>query len=71
MKIDCYFSVGCTSDVILRQNIPEALAAEGIQAEVNYHRISDEEAEELGLRGSPTILIDGMDPFPSEIDGFS
>jgi acylphosphatase len=38
---------------------------------VNYHRITDEEAEELGLKGSPTILIDGVDPYPSEIDGFS
>ena len=71
MKIDCYFSKGCTSDEILRRNIPEALAAEEIQAEVSYHRISDEDAETLGLRGSPTILIDGIDPYPSETDGFS
>ena len=71
MKIDCYFSIGCTSEEILRQNIPEALAAEGLEADVHYHRISDEQAEKLCLRGSPTILIDGVDPFPSEIDGFS
>jgi len=71
MKIDCYFSFGCTSDVILRRNIPEALMAEGLEAEVHYHRISGEQAEKMGLRGSPTILIDGVDPFSSEIDGFS
>ena len=71
MKINCYFSPGCASGEIVRKNVPEALAAEGVEAEVNYHRIDDEEAERLGLRGSPTILIDGVDPFPSEISGFS
>lgn len=71
IKIDCYFSMECTSDVLLKKNIPEALASEEIEAEINYHRIDDEEAEKLGLRGSPTILIDGIDPFPSEVTGFS
>ena len=71
MKIDCYFSAGCTSDVALEKNLTEALAAEEIEADVNYHRIDDEEATKLGLKGSPTILIDGVDPFPSEITGFS
>lgn len=71
MKIDCYYSLDCTSHVLLRKNIPEALGMENIKAEVNFHRINDEEAEKLGLKGSPTILIDGVDPFPSEITGFS
>jgi hypothetical protein len=71
MKIECYFSIGCASEEILRKNLPEALAAEGVEAKVSYHRIDDEEAERLGLRGSPTILIDGVDPYPSEISGFS
>ena len=71
MKIDCYFSMGCVSEDILRKNIPEALIAEGVEAEVNYHRIGDDEAQRLGLMGSPTILINGVDPFPSDIEGFS
>ena len=71
MKIDCYFSMGCASEEILRRNVPEAVAAEGVEAEVSYHRINDEEAVKLGLRGSPTILIDGVDPYPSETSGFS
>ena len=71
MKIDCYYSVGCTSDVALEKNLTEAMAAEGVEAQVNYQRIDDEEAEKLGLKGSPTILIDGTDPFPSGITGFS
>jgi hypothetical protein len=71
MKIDCYFSMDCRSDELLRKNVPEALAAEGIDADINYHRIDDHEATRMGLKGSPTILIDGADPFPSEISGFS
>ncbi len=71
MKIDCYFSMGCTSDILLKKNLPEALAEEGIEADVHYHRIGDDEAEKLDLKGSPTILINGVDPFPSDIDGFS
>ena len=71
MKIDCYFSVGCTSDVVLEKNLTEALVAEKIEAQVNYLRIDDEEVERLGLKGSPTILMDGIDLFPSEISGFS
>ena len=63
--------MGCVSEEILRKNIPEALVAEGVEATVSYHRINDEEAVRLELRGSPTILIDGVDPYPSEISGFS
>ena len=55
----------------VEKNLPEALSAEGIEAEVSYHRIGDDEAERLDLKGSPTILINGVDPFPSDIDGFS
>ena len=71
MKIDCYLSMGCSSEAALRHNLDEALTAEGTEAELNYHRIGDDEAERLNLKGSPTILINGVDPFPSDIDGFS
>ena len=71
MKIECYFSMGCASEEILRKNVPEALIAEEVEAEVSYHRIGDDEAKRLGLMGSPTILINGVDPFPSNIAGFS
>ncbi len=71
MKIDCYLSMGCSSEVTLKQNLNEALAAEGVETEVNCHRIGEDEARKLGLMGSPSILINGVDPFPSDIDGFS
>jgi hypothetical protein len=71
MKIDCYLSLGCSSEVALIHNLNQALAEEGIETNVICHRINEEEAERLDLKGSPTILINGVDPFPSEIDGFS
>ncbi|HMG29247.1 MAG TPA: hypothetical protein VK585_03900, partial [Jiangellaceae bacterium] len=38
--------------------------ADELDIRITYHRVSSvEEAEELAFRGSPTILIDGRDPF--------
>lgn len=71
MKIECYLSVGCGAEVPLRENFGKALELEGIDAEVIFRRISDEEALGLGLRGSPTVLINGVDIEPQEIPGFS
>jgi hypothetical protein len=39
--------------------------------EVEHHRVTTpEEAERGGFRGSPTILIDGRDPFGDEGEPF-
>lgn len=71
MKIQCYLSVTCRSENGLRENIRRALESESVDAEVSYRRISNAEAEELGLRGSPSVLIDGKDIQPADITGFS
>ncbi len=67
LKIDCYLSLTCGSEERLRENIRTALEAEGVEAEVNFYRISEEKASELGLRGSPSVLINGKDIQP--VDG--
>lgn len=42
----------------------EALRSEGLDVVIRRQLIdSPEEAERHGFRGSPTILIDGVDPF--------
>ncbi|RMG05963.1 MAG: hypothetical protein D6726_00295, partial [Nitrospirae bacterium] len=66
-----YMSMTCGSEEALRENISKALQEEGLKAEVNYHRISDEEAKRLGLRGSPSVLINGQDIQPAAVTGFS
>lgn len=71
MRFDCYMSKGCASEAGLRKNLSAALANENVIAEVNFYRIDDAEAGNLGLRGSPSILLDGQDIQPAGVIGFS
>ncbi|MFN3479731.1 MAG: hypothetical protein ACK415_05015 [Thermodesulfovibrionales bacterium] len=71
MKIDCYMSLRCGSEDALRENISKALELENISAEVNFYRITEDEARSLGLKGSPSVLVDGKDIQPADIEGFS
>ncbi|HEX8948620.1 MAG TPA: hypothetical protein VF790_06640 [Dissulfurispiraceae bacterium] len=71
MKIECYLSVGCSSEEALRGNIRAALSLEGIDAEVTFSRIKEEEASVRGLKGSPSVLVDGRDIDPQGMSGFS
>ena len=69
--IDCYLSKICTSKNSLMHNIQMALEIDAVHADVNFYRITDEEAVELGLKGSPSIVINGNVFQPIETDGFS
>lgn len=71
MKIDCYISEMCGLENALRKNIQEALKLEGIKAEPNIFVIDDFKANELGLRGSPSVFINGKEIQPIDIKGFS
>ena len=58
-----YFD-GCPNWQVARSRLEQAL--EGIDggAEITLEQVETaEEAQRLGFRGSPTILIDGVDPF--------
>jgi hypothetical protein len=61
MRIDCYLSEHCGSYHQLNANIGAALRELGIMADVRFPTVSYEEAMDLGIRGSPTIRIDGRD----------
>lgn len=54
------------------ETILEALALEGAEAEAAVHRIDEGEAGRLGLRGSPSVFINGRDiePAPRDFTGF-
>jgi hypothetical protein len=71
MRIDCYMSFSCSSEEELRDNISKALTLERKKAKVNFYRITDDEADIKGLKGSPSVLIDGVDIQPADIIGFS
>jgi hypothetical protein len=64
-------SEGCASESALRENLNHALELEAVEARVNFHRITDEEAAGLGLKGSPSVLINGKDVQPVDVQGFS
>ncbi len=61
MKIECFFSEGCGSKEKLRENILQAFLAEGIEADLSLREVSQEEADRLGIGGSPTVWINGKD----------
>jgi hypothetical protein len=71
MKIECYMSSACGSEDALRKNIFKAVELEDVTADIKFYRISDKKAESLGLKGSPSVLVNGRDIQPVSITGFS
>ena len=66
MKIDCYLSEHCGSYHQLRENIDRALAESRLHAEVEYHTLQYDDAVTRGVKGSPSIWVNGRDLFPAE-----
>jgi hypothetical protein len=66
VDIEVRFVEGCPNLPVTRQRLAVALDAVG-RGDVNVRlRVvrTPADAEALGFTGSPTILIDGFDPFP-------
>jgi hypothetical protein len=58
-----YFD-GCPNWKIAHSRLTEALQKQGMAGDVRLERVeTPHEADRLGFRGSPTILINGVDPF--------
>lgn len=67
MNIELLHVPDCPNRIEARQNLDAALARAGIDAVVHERVvISAEEAAATGMSGSPTVLIDGIDPFETE-----
>jgi hypothetical protein len=60
----------CPSRVLTRQRIVDAFAAAGLAEPSVVERVIDspQAAVAAGMHGSPTILIDGTDPFAAADD---
>ena len=64
MEIDLLYVADCPNREIARSLVERALAGMDRSATIREREVrSREEAERLRMRGSPTILIDGRDPF--------
>jgi hypothetical protein len=65
VQITLRYFEGCPNWRLAETRVKEALAAAGgPEGAIAYERVeSHEQAERLGFRGSPTLLVDGEDPF--------
>lgn len=58
-----YFD-GCPSWKITEERLREVLRSSGTDVSIVLERVgSDDEARALRFAGSPTVLLDGVDPF--------
>jgi hypothetical protein len=72
MRIECYLSESCGSEEAIRANVAQALSLEGVDAVMVLRRVEPAVARALGLSGSPTVLVDGVDVAPpADIAGFA
>lgn len=70
MRIDLLHVPDCPNLAEARRNLDTALADAGVDADVRQRVVtSPEEATAMGMNGSPTILIDGADPFSADASG--
>lgn len=65
MRVSLVYFDGCPNHQVTSERLRKALVAVGHDSvEVEHRRVGTaEEAERVGFRGSPTVLIDGQDPF--------
>jgi hypothetical protein len=64
MQIDILHVPGCPNLSAARSRVAQALDAVGLAASVREVEITTtEEAEQAGMHGSPTVLVDGLDHF--------
>jgi hypothetical protein len=65
-RIELYWWEGCPSYPEALALLESLLAERGLDVPVELHEVtSQEEAEQLGFPGSPTILVDGRDIDPA------
>ncbi len=65
MEVTLLYFDGCPSWQLADERLFEALTLTGHPEQTVTRRqvTTPEQAEQLGFRGSPTVLIDGRDPF--------
>ena len=74
MDVEVVYFDECPNWRLARQRVEAAVASSGRRdVKVRLHPVSSPaEAEAAGMHGSPTILLDGRDPFPrAGTDGWS
>lgn len=67
MRVELLYFDGCPNSTVAEERLHEALrSVDRDDVQVTKVRVgSPEEAEDLGFLGSPTLRVDGVDPFAS------
>lgn len=66
MRIEVLYFEGCPNHRVAVERAKDALAQEGVEAEVVEVRVAEEAAaQELGFLGSPTVRVNGRDVEPA------
>ncbi|HET7305024.1 MAG TPA: thioredoxin family protein [Segeticoccus sp.] len=66
MDVQLLYFDGCPHWTLAEERLHSALARAGRDDEIRHVLVdTPEDAERLGFVGSPTILVDGHDPFAS------
>ncbi len=60
-RIDCYIFQDCGSENALRAVIDKVKEVYPGDITVVFHKITPAEADRVGIKGSPTVLVDGID----------
>lgn len=64
MDIELLYVPDCPNRETARRHLDAALAEHGLAAVVREREVaSPEDADRFGMHGSPTIRVDGRDPF--------
>ncbi|MFD6353453.1 organomercurial lyase [Nocardia tengchongensis] len=64
MRLEILQVPDCPNVTVLENRIRQAIAGEPIAVDIEHHVVTDQEqAVAAGMTGSPTLLIDGRDPF--------
>lgn len=67
VQIQILYVPDCPNLASARSRVQAALHDAGVHASVEEIEVASfDDAERLGMHGSPTVLIDGHDPFASE-----
>ena len=69
MEVSLLYFDGCPNWEQTDSRLREAVALAGVPVTVTHVQVSTpEDAERLSFRGSPTVLVDGVDPFAEPDD---
>ena len=67
MKVTLQYFDSCPNWEVTDQRLQQVISSHSLDVALTYQLVeSPEEAEKYGFHGSPSILINGVDPFATE-----